>query len=77
MAREMASAAKDGDRATVERIDQQLQPLWALFKAHGSLRVVYAICAELGLAQAELPRPLMPISDRQLAQVRELIVGLS
>jgi 4-hydroxy-tetrahydrodipicolinate synthase len=77
MAREMASAAKDGDRATVERIDQQLQPLWALFKAHGSLRVVYAICAELGLAQAELPRPLMPISDRQRAQVREVIAGLS
>jgi 4-hydroxy-tetrahydrodipicolinate synthase len=77
MAREMASAAKDGDRATVERIDQQLHPLWALFKALGSLRVVYAICAELGLAQAELPRPLMPISDRQRAQVREVIAGLS
>jgi 4-hydroxy-tetrahydrodipicolinate synthase len=77
LARELVSAAMAGDRAMVERIDQQFQPLWALFKAHGSLRVVYAICAELGLAEAQLPRPLLPLSDVQRHQVRQAIAGLS
>jgi 4-hydroxy-tetrahydrodipicolinate synthase len=77
MALQMVRAAQAGDSATVERLDQQFQPLWALFKAHGSLRVVHAICAELNLAHGALPRPLLPLQGDAREQLRAAMAGLS
>lgn len=76
MARQMVRAAKAGDRATVEALDRQLRPLWMLFKAHGSLRVVHAACAELGIVDAKLPLPLLPLSDEQRRHVQAAIDGI-
>lgn len=55
-------AAQEGDAAEVDRIDRAFWPLWDLFKAFGSLRVIYAVANELGLTEATLPRPLLPLS---------------
>jgi 4-hydroxy-tetrahydrodipicolinate synthase len=45
--------------AAARAASQRLRPVWELFAAYGSLRVVAAIAALLGLAGAEcLPRPL-------------------
>jgi 4-hydroxy-tetrahydrodipicolinate synthase len=77
MARQMVAAARDGDRATVEALDLRLQPLWAEFKAYGSLRVVHALCDDLGLAQSQLPLPLLPLSAAARSRVREAAEGLS
>lgn len=60
---QMVRAAQAGDRQEVLRIDGLLQPLWDLFRELGSLRVVYAAINELGLSQAQPPRPLLPLSE--------------
>jgi len=40
-------------------VSEELEPVWDLFRRHGSLRVLSAAAAALGLvASANLPRPL-------------------
>ncbi|MBA4866093.1 dihydrodipicolinate synthase family protein [Streptomyces sp. PSKA54] len=52
-------AAEAGDTARAITLSNQLEPLWALFRRHGSLRVVSAAAHHLGLiAEPNLPRPL-------------------
>jgi len=42
-----------------ERRSEHLEPLWALFRAHGGIRVVATMAVRLGLAREDvLPRPL-------------------
>lgn len=68
----IARAAQRGDAEEVRRLDAALAPLWDLFREFSSLRVVHAMVEALGLARAELPRPIMPLSDpgrRRLAEV--------
>lgn len=54
-------AVEAGDLARARALDAALAPLWALFKAHSSLRVVYALADLLGLCRAEPPRPIQPL----------------
>ena len=54
-------AAERGDAAEARRLNAALEPLWALFRAHSSLRVVYAAADILGLCRAEPPRPILPL----------------
>ena len=54
-------AAERGDAAEARRLSAALEPLWALFRAHSSLRVVYAAADILGLCRAEPPRPILPL----------------
>lgn len=58
----LTRAAQAGDAAEVERLDALLQPLWSLFKEFGSLRVIYAAAAVMGLCDALPPRPVLPIA---------------
>lgn len=60
---QMVRAARIGDQPEVLRINGLLQPLWDLFRELGSLRVVYAAINEMGLSQAQPPRPLLSLSD--------------
>ncbi len=67
-----------GSGGEARRLDGLLQPLWEVFKAHGSIRVVYMLAEHLLDVRAELPRPLLPLgpADRQrvLDIARPLIV---
>lgn len=65
----LTAAAQTGDRATAERIDAALAPLWALFRAHGSLRVVHAMARLTGLSDGQPPRPILPLAPEVQAQV--------
>lgn len=47
----------------------RLEPLWALFRAHSSYRVIHAAAALLGLGDGEPPRPLRPVDDAVRAQI--------
>jgi len=69
----LTRAALAKDEAEVRRIDATLQPLWALFKQHGSLRVVYAAANLLGLTQAQPPRPILPLGAAERERVREAL----
>jgi 4-hydroxy-tetrahydrodipicolinate synthase len=57
----LARAAQAGDAAEVARIEAAFQPIWALFRSFGSLRVAYAIANLLGLSDAQPPRPIIAL----------------
>ncbi|KQN25332.1 dihydrodipicolinate synthase [Sphingomonas sp. Leaf33] len=52
-----AAQAGRGDEA--EAMDAAFAPLWALFKAYGSLRLMYAIADRFSLSVGDPPLPLM------------------
>lgn len=56
----LTRAAQAGQGAEARRLDAALEPLWALFRAHSSLRVVYAAATHLGLVRTAPPRPILP-----------------
>ncbi|MCS3426630.1 dihydrodipicolinate synthase family protein [Leucobacter aridicollis] len=56
---DLTRAAQSGDHATAAAISHRFAPLWDLFAAHGSLRVVAAVAEELGLTGPDaLPHPV-------------------
>jgi len=50
-------AVQAGDAARARALDGAMAPLWDLFKAHSSLRIVHA------LAGAVPPRPILPLPE--------------
>lgn len=71
-----AAAANDNERVTA--LTTKLNPLWALFRQHGgSIRVIAAAAGVLGLTDADcLPRPLLPLSAGDIADVARVIAEL-
>ncbi|MGI3902798.1 MAG: dihydrodipicolinate synthase family protein [Janthinobacterium lividum] len=72
----IARAALNGDAVEARRLDGAMQPLWDLFRAHSSLRVVYAAADMLGLCRAEPPRPILPLVPEIQARIAEVIRAL-
>jgi len=71
-------AALSGDHAVALAESQKLEPLWALFAEHGSLRVTAAIAEELGLVAADcLPRPVQGLSRPERARVAQILGALN
>ena len=70
-------AAEAGDAARARALDAELAPLWALFKAHSSLRVVYALADLLGLCRAEPPRPIRPLAPEVQAEIAAAITAMN
>ena len=73
----LTRAAQAGDITTVRRIDAAFQPLWELFKAYGSLRVIYAMADCLDLAVPAPPRPLLPVPATQHSRVKAALEHIS
>jgi|TARA_R100001244_G_scaffold86820_10_gene66509 4-hydroxy-tetrahydrodipicolinate synthase len=68
----LTAAAMKGDRDQADRHDAGFATLWELFRAHGSLRLTYAVANMLGLTDAQPPRPLLGADEnlrKQLASV--------
>jgi 4-hydroxy-tetrahydrodipicolinate synthase len=59
----IVAAARAGDMANARRLDAELRPLWDLFIAHTSLRVIYAAVNLLGLCEARPPRPILMLPE--------------
>lgn len=72
----LTKAALENNGAETARIDAMFEPLWTLFRAHGSLRVIYAAANLLGLTTAQPPRPLLPLSDIVLPEIEKAIAAL-
>ncbi|MEA3142312.1 MAG: 4-hydroxy-tetrahydrodipicolinate synthase [Gammaproteobacteria bacterium] len=70
-------AAQQGDTAEVSRINGALEPVWALFRTHSSLRVMYAIAKHQGLSWAEPPKPILPLGPSAQKTVVEEIARLN
>ncbi|MBB3348299.1 dihydrodipicolinate synthase family protein [Sphingomonas sp. BK069] len=62
-----AAQNDDSDEAAV--IDAAFSPLWSLFKAHGSLRLMYAIASRLSLPIGDPPLPIMRVGADIVAAV--------
>lgn len=58
----LTRAAQAGRADEVATLDAAFQRLWTLFRAHGSLRVMYAIAALLDLPVGQPPQPIQPLS---------------
>jgi 4-hydroxy-tetrahydrodipicolinate synthase len=69
LALSLVRAAQARDAAAVLRIDDRLKPLWATFKAFGSLRVMYVLQDELSLGKSRPPRPLLPLEGIERERV--------
>lgn len=72
----LARAAQAGRDDEVARLDQAFAPLWALFQAHGGLRVMYAAARQLGLSAGDPPRPLMSIPAAARDALAQALDGL-
>jgi 4-hydroxy-tetrahydrodipicolinate synthase len=69
-------AAQAGNAAEVRRLDAMFEPLWGLFRQHGSLRVVYAAANLLGLTGAQLPRPVLPLGAAERGRIEQALAVL-
>ena len=69
-------AAQAGNAAEVARSNALFQPLWELFKALSSLRVVYAAADIMGICHAEPPRPLLPLPQAARQRVAAALESL-
>lgn len=54
----LTRAAQCGDAVATAALDHRFAPLWALFRTHGSLRLMYAIADRLGIPAGDPPLPL-------------------
>jgi 4-hydroxy-tetrahydrodipicolinate synthase len=70
-------AAQSGEAARARAESERLQPLWDLFTRYGSLRVVAAAAAHLGLTPPRnLPLPLRGLDAEDRAQVATVLERL-
>lgn len=65
----LARAAQSGAADEAAVLDAAFQPLWSLCRAHGGLRVSYAISRLLDLQAGEPPRPLQSLPSQVLDEV--------
>lgn len=75
-AADLAAAARRGDRAEADRLDAAFAPLWAVFKAVGGMRAMYAAANHLGLTQAQPPLPILPLEGELRTKLVAAIAGL-
>ena len=69
-------AAQAGDAAGAVRLSARLEPLWALFRAHGSVRVIGAAAELQGLAATPcLPAPLQALDGAARQQLAAFLTG--
>jgi 4-hydroxy-tetrahydrodipicolinate synthase len=69
----LARAAQTDDAG---KWQARFQPMWDLFMAHGSLRVVYGAAHLMGLTLAQPPRPVMPLPAAMTPRIRAAIDAL-
>ncbi|MFT8550410.1 MAG: dihydrodipicolinate synthase family protein [Acetobacter okinawensis] len=73
LARTMVTAARTSHADVVSQCQKALLPVWRLFREFGSLRVAYAATNFLGLASAQPPLPLQPLSLQDQQRVVEAL----
>ncbi|WP_294339059.1 dihydrodipicolinate synthase family protein [uncultured Sphingomonas sp.] len=69
LALHLTRAAQAGRQDEAEAMEAAFAPLWALFKAHGSLGLLYAIADRLPLSVGAPPPPLLRAPDPVVAAI--------
>jgi 4-hydroxy-tetrahydrodipicolinate synthase len=73
----LTRAAMAGQEIETESNNAAFEPLWALFRKHSSLRVMYAIAACLGLRAGAPPLPIQPLDSTSRGAVDEIMDRLA
>ncbi|EKM6459166.1 dihydrodipicolinate synthase family protein [Cronobacter dublinensis] len=72
--RALAQAALSGDEARTAALNASFEPLWALFRHHGGLRVIAAAAELTGRVAAPcLPEPLQSLQGDARAQLQRVL----
>ena len=72
----LTRAAQAGDSTEAAHINDAFQPLWELFRAFGSFRVMYVMADLLGVAKIEPPRPILPLPQEVHSRVEGVLQNL-
>lgn len=73
----ITTAARAADAKQTTEASDRLRGFWELFERYGSLRVVAAAAARLGLTHTvNLPRPLRPLDASAMRQLDQVLDGL-
>lgn len=73
----IARAAQSGNAEEALALSEQLEPLWALFRQHGGLRVVAEAALQLGIGSSpNLPLPIQGLDGEARQQLSEVIEHL-
>lgn len=73
----LTCAAMSGNREATTAADAAFGPLWELFRAHGSLRVMYLIADQLGLNAGPPPLPIQSLDGSVRLAVAEAMEALA
>jgi 4-hydroxy-tetrahydrodipicolinate synthase len=73
----LTRAALAGQESETAAANAALEPLWALFRKHSSLRVMYAIADCLGLRAGAPPLPIQPLDSASRGAVAEIMDRLA
>ncbi len=73
----LTHAARRDDAEEVRRIDEQLQPMWHLFREHTSFRVVHLAASMAGIANARPCRPVLPLTGATARAVQDELERLN
>ncbi|WP_256744635.1 dihydrodipicolinate synthase family protein, partial [Cronobacter sakazakii] len=72
--RALTDAALRGDEAQTAALNEKFEPLWELFRRHGSLRVIAAAAELCGrVATPCLPEPLLSLQGEARAQLQAVL----
>jgi 4-hydroxy-tetrahydrodipicolinate synthase len=72
----LVRAAMAGDRDGAMAANAAFEPLWSLFRAHGSLRVMYLIATQLGFRPGLPPLPIRPLTGSVEDEVTAALLPL-
>ncbi|NUU79202.1 dihydrodipicolinate synthase family protein [Paenibacillus xylanilyticus] len=74
----MAQLALDGSKDEANQLSARLEPIWALFRQYGSLRVVSAAAEINGfISGPSLPLPLQPLNGLVRDQLKSILIEIT
>ena len=72
----LTRAAQDGIADEVHRLNQQLEPIWRLFRTHSSYRVMHLAASIAGFAGVHPTRPVLPLTGEAARDVERVLAEL-
>lgn len=74
----LTQAALYGDERKTDKLNMALEPLWAFYRRHGSLRVIATVAELLGTVSSPcLPFPLQTLAGEERASLAKTLKQLN
>jgi len=71
------AAQADEQLDEARRLNQHLEPVWRLFRTHGSYRMAHLAATLAGIPHARLPRPVLPLAGEAAKEAEQVLVELA